>query len=36
MRTNGDWDRIEFSQQAPSRAPLDAEASELLDTASRP
>ena len=36
MRTNGDWDRIEFSQQAPSRAPLDADASELLDTASRP
>ena len=36
MRANGDWDRIEFSQQAPSRAPLDAEASELLDTASRP
>jgi hypothetical protein len=35
-RTNGDWDRIEFSQQAPSRAPLDAETSELLDTASRP
>lgn len=35
-RANGDWDRIEFSQQAPSRAPLDAEASELLDVASRP
>ena len=36
VRTNGDWDRIEFSQQAPSRAPLDAETSELLDAASRP
>ena len=36
MRVNGDWDRIEFSQQAPSRAPIDAETSELLDTANRP
>ena len=36
MRVNGDWDRIEFSQQAPSRAPIDAETSELLDTAGRP
>lgn len=35
MRVNGDWDRIEFSQQAPSRAPIDAETSKLLDTASR-
>ena len=33
VRVNGDWDRIEFSQQAPSRAPLDAETSELLDAA---
>ena len=29
-----DWDRVEFSQQAPSRAPLDAETSKLLDAAS--
>jgi hypothetical protein len=36
MRINGDWDRIEFSQQAPSRAPIDAETSELLDAAGRP
>ena len=35
MRINGDWDRIEFSQQAPSRAPIDAETSKLLDTANR-
>lgn len=35
-RTNGDSDRIEFSQQEPSRVPLDAETTELLDTASRP
>ena len=35
-RVNGDWDRIEFSQQAPSRAAIDAESSELLDTAGRP
>lgn len=34
-RSNGDSDRIEFSQQAPSRAPIDAETSELLDTAGR-
>jgi hypothetical protein len=33
VRLNGDWDRVEFSQQAPSRAPLDAETSELLDAA---
>lgn len=36
MRINGDWDRIEFSRQAPSRAPIDAETSELLDAAGRP
>jgi hypothetical protein len=35
-RVNGDWDRLEFSQQAPSRAPLDVETSELLDAANRP
>jgi hypothetical protein len=35
-RVNGDWDRIEFSQQAPSRAPIDAESSELLDAAGHP
>ncbi|CAN5922224.1 hypothetical protein BH11PSE3_BH11PSE3_34460 [soil metagenome] len=35
-RTNGDSDRIEFSQQSPSREPLDAETRELLDTAGRP
>lgn len=35
MRLNGDWDRIEFSQQAPSRASIDAETSELLDAAGR-
>ena len=35
-RVNGDRDRIDFSQQAPSRAPIDAESNELLDTASRP
>ena len=35
-RVNGDRDRIDFSQQAPSRAPIDAESNELLDTAGRP
>lgn len=35
MRVNGDWDRIEFSQQVPSRGPIDAETSKLLDTANR-
>jgi hypothetical protein len=35
MRVNGDWDRIAFSQQTPSRAPIDAETSKLLDTAGR-
>ena len=35
MRVNGDWDRIEFSQQAPSRVPIDAETSKLLDTVGR-
>jgi hypothetical protein len=34
-RVNGDRDRIEFSQQAPSRAPIDAESNELLDMAGR-
>ena len=35
MRINGDWDRIEFSQQAPSRAPVDGETGELLDLVGR-
>jgi Outer membrane lipoprotein carrier protein LolA-like len=35
-RVNGDRDRIDFSQQAPSRAPIDAESNELLDSAGRP
>ena len=35
MRTNGDWDRIEFSQQAPSRVLVDDETSELLDMVGR-
>jgi Outer membrane lipoprotein carrier protein LolA-like len=35
-RANGDRDHIDFSQQAPSRSPIDAESSELLDTAGRP
>ena len=34
-RANGDWDRIEFSQQAPSRAPIDADSSELLERVGR-
>jgi hypothetical protein len=31
FRPNGDRDRIEFSQQAPSRDPIDAESAALLD-----
>jgi hypothetical protein len=30
IRVNGDWDGIEFSQQAPSRTPIDEEARDLL------
>ena len=34
-RTNGDWDRIAFTDQAPSRQPIDAETAELLDVVNR-
>lgn len=34
-RTNGDWDRIEFSQQAPTRQPIDAETAQLFDMVKR-
>jgi hypothetical protein len=35
-RVNGDRDHIEFSEQVPSRDPIDSEASELLAMTSRP
>jgi hypothetical protein len=34
-RTNGDWDSIEFSQQAPSRQPVSAETAELFAAVAR-
>jgi hypothetical protein len=34
-RTNGDWDRIEFSQQMASRQPVDGEVAELFGMVSR-
>jgi hypothetical protein len=34
-RVNGDWDRLEFSQQMASREPIDSEATELLRMVSR-
>ena len=35
MRANGDSDRIDFTDQALSRTPLDGETAELLETANR-
>lgn len=35
MRANGDSDRIDFTDQTISRTPLDAETTELLETANR-
>jgi hypothetical protein len=34
-RTNGDWDRIEFSQQTPSRLVVDGETAELFAMVNR-
>ncbi len=35
LRTNGDSDRIDFTDQALSRTPLDGETAELLETVNR-